>query len=62
MIIKVANNGTPAVLDVFTGQGWNNWSRFEATMNKGKIFLKLVKGTPMAKDDFATLYQTLSAK
>ena len=44
------------VIDVFTGNGWVNWSRFEIVNMKGKKSLKLIKGFPMEKSNFQTLY------
>lgn len=35
-------------IDVFTGKGWENWSRFENT-GKG---LKLVSGSPVSEEAF----------
>jgi hypothetical protein len=55
--VKKLNEKT---IDVFSGIGWNNWSRFDVAFEKGRLSLKLVKGKPMTKEDFRTLYQELS--
>lgn len=40
------------MFDVFTGKGWDNWSRFrKEDGNK----LKLIKGSPLSKQDFTKL-------
>lgn len=57
MIHKQVNDTT---IDVFTGKGWSNWTRFEVSHKHNKLFLKMVKGTPMSKEDFHQLYETLS--
>lgn len=57
MIIKKVNEH---LIDVFVGNGWNNWSRFEVMFNHGKLLLKLVKGNPMHKEQFQDLYGALS--
>lgn len=41
--------------DVFTGQGWKNWSRFR----KEYKHLKLVKGAPLTKELYETLTKEL---
>ena len=41
--------------DIFTGNGWENWSRFQ---RDGRV-LKLVKGQPLTKDLYETLCKTL---
>jgi len=45
MLIKRVNKH---VFDVFIGQGWEEWSRFEA--KKGTLFL--VKGKPLNRKDY----------
>ena len=57
IVIKKANEKT---LDVFTGIGWNNWSRFMVDFQKGRLSLKLIKGQPMRKEAFQQLYQELN--
>lgn len=57
MLIKPANETT---IDVFTGTGWNNWSRFEVKKFNGKPHLTLVKGQPMSKADFSTLFKEIA--
>lgn len=56
MLIKKVNE---SIIDVFTGTGWTQWSRFEVAFDKGRGSLKLVKGRPMDKADFRNLYQAL---
>ncbi len=56
MLIKKVNETT---VDVFTGVGWNNWSRFNVVFEGGRGSLKLVKGRPMLKDDFKQLYSEI---
>jgi hypothetical protein len=57
MLVKKVNEKT---LDVFVGKGWTGWSRFEAAFNHGKLLLRLVKGSPMRKEDFKQLYEELN--
>lgn len=57
IVVKKADEKT---LDVFTGKGWVNWSRFEVHFNHNKLGLKLIKGTPMRKEDYKQLYKELS--
>lgn len=57
MIQKQVNDTT---IDVFTGKGWDNWTRFEVSHKHGRLFLKMVKGTPMSKEDFKKLYEELN--
>lgn len=56
MIVKNFNDTT---IDVFTGKGWDEWSRFHVSFVKDRLFLKLVKGRPMSKENFSTLYKSL---
>jgi hypothetical protein len=44
-------------VDVFTGKGWENWSRFQL---QGKQ-LKLIKGQPLSKEDYTKLRAELLA-
>jgi hypothetical protein len=53
ILVKKASE---TVLDVFTGKGWSNWSRFDLIHEKGRPILKLIKGKPMSKEDFKQLY------
>lgn len=46
-------------VDVFTGKGWGNWTRFEVTRSNGKAFLKKVAGQPMSNEDFKALCEAL---
>lgn len=46
-VIKVDHN----LYDVFTGDGWLNWSRFE----KRGPHLLLVKGLPVSKEVYSEL-------
>lgn len=48
------------MLDVFTGKGWTQWSRFEVSFNHNRLNLKLIKGSPMSKADFRQLYEDLN--
>lgn len=57
IVIKPVNE---QLVDVFVGNGWNHWSRFYKSFNQGKLFLKLVKGVPMSKEDFRNLYEEMS--
>lgn len=55
--VKVVND---QLIDVFVGKGWTNWSRFYVVYDKGRLHLKLVKGSPMTREDFNELYQLVS--
>lgn len=44
-------------VDVFSGTGWNNWSRFEKT-DKG---IRLVGGLPVKHEQFKRVKHVLSA-
>lgn len=57
MIVKKVSE---SILDVFCGNGWLQWSRFEVVFLKGRLTLKLIKGQPMSKEMFSTLYKELS--
>ena len=57
-IKQVAKN----ILDVFTGQGWLNWSRFHVKYHEGKAYPKLIKGQPLNKEDFDDLCKQLANK
>lgn len=48
------------ILDVFTGNGWNMWSRFEVSFVHNRLHLKLVKGQPMSKADYKSLYEVIN--
>lgn len=48
------------LIDVFCGNGWTHWSRFAVERQQGRVHLKLIKGAPMAPEDFKTLYQSVS--
>jgi hypothetical protein len=43
------------IVDVFTGDGWTNWSRFHNTGN----YLKLVKGKGVNDEVYAKLMRLL---
>jgi hypothetical protein len=43
------------LVDVFTGKGWNNWSRFELKDRK----IVLVKGQPVSKEVYKQLWSEL---
>ena len=43
------------VFDVFVGNGWTNWSRFNVRQKS----LTLVAGRPLSKADYDTVRQTL---
>lgn len=55
-VLRVNDN----TVDVFTGLGWSNWSRFEVEFKSKRLMLKLVKGQPMKKEDFSKLYEDLN--
>ena len=38
----------PTTVDIFTGNGWDNWSRFQKT-DKGP---KLIGGKPVTEDEY----------
>ena len=50
--IKHVSNG---IVDVFTGRGWKNWSRFQIEGNK----LVLKKGSPVDKQVYKQLWEIL---
>ena len=50
------------VFDAFWAQGWEGWSRFEKKYFNGKLHLSLVKGNPMPKDLFRSLYSSLEKR
>ena len=52
MIIKYL---TEDVVDVFTGNGWDNWSRFKLGMNTPKK----VAGNNLTEKEYADLKQQL---
>lgn len=58
VIKQTADNSN--VIDVFTGKGWTNWSRFEVSMQQGKFRLKLIKGVPMIREEFRQLLEQLN--
>ena len=43
------------VVDVFTGTGWSNWSRFLIKDNK----ITLIKGQPVSKEVYKQLWKVL---
>ena len=49
-----------STVDVFTGQGWGNWTRFSIKRANGKVFCTKIAGKPMDSDDFKLLCQTLA--
>jgi len=48
------------VVDVFTGKGWDNWTRFEIKFIKGKVYPKKIGGQAMESRDFQTLLTELT--
>jgi hypothetical protein len=52
MIIKQV---TTTVIDVFVGDGWENWTRFRID---GRV-LKKIAGLPMEDADFSKLYRSV---
>lgn len=48
------------IIDVFTGGGWNSWSRFEVSYVNNRVSLKLIKGQPMSRADYKALYEEMS--
>jgi hypothetical protein len=50
------------IYDVFWGNGWDNWSRFEIKYFDGKMKLNLIKGKSMNKELFSKLYIELKGK
>ena len=66
VICKLQNNEvivllfvSPTCIDVFTGVGWYNWSRFDIKRIKGKVFLHKVNGKPLKAEEFKELCQHL---
>lgn len=55
MEIKYLDKNT---IDVFYGQGWENWGRFKVNRFKNKIFFQQIKGDRFPKD----VYEALLAK
>ena len=56
-VVKKVNE---TCIDVFSGIGWSQWSRFNVEFQNKRLSLKLVKGQPMRKEDFQSLYKELS--
>jgi hypothetical protein len=52
MIIKKINNNT---IDVFFGEGWENWGRFKIKYGKPITQLFQIKGTRFHKKEFTKL-------
>ena len=50
------------VFDVFWAKGWEKLSRFERKYFNGKLHLNLIKGNPMPKDLFRSLYEQLEKR
>lgn len=46
---------TQTTVDVFTGKGWDNWTRFETNGRS----LKMVAGTRVTKDEYSKLMEML---
>lgn len=55
LLRPVADN----VVDVFLGEGWENWTRFEIKRMKGKVFLKKLNGKPLKEQEFKDLCMQL---
>ena len=49
----------PDVVDVFTGKGWENWSRFELKRMKGRVYPQKVGGKSLTQDQFKELCESL---
>lgn len=49
-----------SIVDVFTGKGWENWTRFEIKHIKGKVYPKKIGGKAMDSKDFQTLLTELT--
>lgn len=48
-------NVNPYVIDVFTGFGWDNWTRFQIIKTKGRQFLKKIAGISVTAEEMETL-------
>ena len=46
-------------VDVFTGIGWNNFSRFKMFWKNKKLKLVLVKGRPVTPEIYSNLISSL---
>lgn len=58
LVIKRINRH---LCDVFFGDGWDNWARFEIRRIKGKAFPIKQQGVALPKELFAQLCEELSA-
>ncbi len=54
--VKFLDNDT---VDVFTGKGWDNWTRFTIKRMKGKVFLSKVSGQSLDREVFKKLCKEL---
>jgi hypothetical protein len=52
MKIKSVN---PHTIDVFTGMGWDNWTRFQIIKSQKKQFLKKIGGKSVPSEEMDTL-------
>lgn len=57
MFIKPVSNN---VFDVFVGNGWSNWARFEKKSFKGRVFISLIKGNALEDAEFSKLREVLA--
>lgn len=46
-------------VDVFTGTGWYNWTRFEVRRIKGRVFLNKINGKPIKDEEFKAVCHAL---
>jgi hypothetical protein len=56
MVIKQVNQ---EIIDVFCGQGWLNWTRFEKTYLRGSLMLGKIKGRSLTPNEFKSLITIL---
>ena len=47
------------VIDVWFGNGWYNWARFEIRRIKGKVFLNKINGRAIPNQLFSNLCKEL---
>ena len=58
MIVKKVNNNT---IDVFLGEGWENWGRFKIKYGKEHNQVFQIKGIRFSKHDFAEVERKQNA-
>jgi len=47
------------VVDVFTGKGWDNWTRFKVKRIKGRVYLEKLNGQSLDSGVFKQLCSDL---